>query len=76
MNKTQYFELQKSAQLTNQASADLFEVNISTIKRWRNGKLKAPRAVIMVLESMVKSAKPIESDQTGDSKNQLDMLGE
>jgi len=52
MNNIKYFELQKSAQLTNQAAADLFEVNISTIKRWRNGKLKAPRAVIMVLESI------------------------
>ena len=53
MDKIKYFELQKSAQLTNQSAADLFEVNISTIKRWRNGKLKAPKAVMMVLESMV-----------------------
>lgn len=45
-----YFELQKSAQLTNQEAADLFEVNISTIKRWRNGKLNTPRAVILYLE--------------------------
>jgi DNA-binding transcriptional regulator YiaG len=49
LNK-KYFELQKEAQLSNSQSAELLEVNISTIKRWRNGSVDAPKAVLMALE--------------------------
>ena len=45
-----YFELQKAAQLSNSQAAEYLGVNISTIKRYRNGKLKAPKTVIMALE--------------------------
>ena len=50
MDNKKYFELQKEAQLSNTQSAALFDVGISTIKRWRNGSVKAPKAVLMVLE--------------------------
>lgn len=53
MNK-KYHELQKAAQLSNSESASLLEVNISTIKRWRNGSIEAPKAVLMALEYQIK----------------------
>ena len=48
-----YFELQKAAQLSNTQAAEYLGVNISTIKRYRNGKLTAPKTVIMALESKI-----------------------
>jgi predicted transcriptional regulator len=45
-----YFELQKSAQLSNTQAAEYLGVNISTIKRYRNGKLTTPKAVLMSME--------------------------
>jgi len=45
-----YFELQKAAQLSNAQAAELLEVGISTIKRWRNGSINTPKAVLMAME--------------------------
>ena len=50
MQDKKYFELQKAAQLSNSQAAEYLGVNISTIKRYRNGKLSAPKTVIMALE--------------------------
>lgn len=54
-NKIKYFELQKQAQLSNSQAAELIDVNISTIKRWRNGKTEAPKAVLMALKYYIKT---------------------
>ena len=45
-----YFDLQKAAQLSNTQAAEYLCVNISTIKRYRNGKLTTPKAVLMAME--------------------------
>ena len=50
MVQLKYFELQKAARLSNTQAAELLEVGISTIKRWRNGSVEAPKAVLMAME--------------------------
>ena len=52
-----YFELQKMAKLSNTQAAELLEVNISTIKRWRNGSVEAPKAVIMAIQYYIQNKK-------------------
>lgn len=54
MNKTQFWRLQKAANLSNLEIADWFEVDKKTITRWRNGKPEAPKAVIMAIEYRIK----------------------
>lgn len=49
----EYNKLQSEANLSNTQASELFEVDISTIKRWSNGSVCAPRAVIMVLSARV-----------------------
>ncbi|WOZ57857.1 hypothetical protein ZP9_00043 [Shewanella phage ZP9] len=49
-----YWQLQKAANLSNTQAAEYLGLNISTIKRYRNGKLSAPKTVIMALEAKVK----------------------
>lgn len=49
-----YWQLQKAANLSNTQAAECLGLNISTIKRYRNGKLSAPKTVIMALEAKVK----------------------
>ena len=51
-----YFELQKTAQLSNAKAAEYLGVNISTIKRYRNGKLTAPKTVVMALQAKINQA--------------------
>jgi DNA-binding XRE family transcriptional regulator len=41
--------LQKEMGLTNQRTAELLDVNISTVKRWKNGSIKVNRSVIIAL---------------------------
>lgn len=54
MNNNKYWQLQKAANLSNTQAAEYLGLNISTIKRYRNGKLSAPKAVIMALEAKAK----------------------
>ena len=44
-----YKQLQAAAKLSNAAAADLFKVNLSTVFRWKNGSVKAPEAVRLLL---------------------------
>jgi DNA-binding XRE family transcriptional regulator len=41
--------LQREMGLTNQRTAELLDVNISTVKRWKNGSIKVNRSVIIAL---------------------------
>jgi len=54
MNKTQFRQLQKAANLSNPVLAGLFEVDTRTITRWRDNNPKAPKAVIMALQYRIK----------------------
>jgi len=47
----EYWRLQKAANLSNTQAAEYLGLNISTIKRYRNGKIAPPKAVIIALES-------------------------
>ena len=51
----EYWRLQKQCGLSNQQAADYLGLNISTIKRYRNGKLKAPKPVLMVMNELAKA---------------------
>lgn len=53
-NTNKYWQLQKAANLSNTQAAEYLGLNISTIKRYRNGKLSAPKTVIMALEVKIK----------------------
>ena len=53
-NYEQFWQLQKAANLTNSQAAEWLGVNISTIKRYRNGTLIAPQAVITALKYLIK----------------------
>ncbi len=59
MNKTKFHQLQKAAGLSNVQAAEFFEVTTRNIVRWRIENPKAPKAVIMCLESIV-SKKPVD----------------
>ena len=48
-----YFELQKKIGWSNTQAASFFKVSLTTIKTWRNGKHKAPHAVMLVCESII-----------------------
>ena len=54
---TEYGELQIEAGLSNTKAADLFEVNLSTIKRWKNGTSEYPHAAILVLQRIIEDNK-------------------
>lgn len=54
-NKIEYWRLQKAANLTNSQAKELFNVNRSTINRWRNGEIIPPNSVILVLRSLVEN---------------------
>jgi len=49
-----YVILQKMAGLDNPSAAKFLGVNLTTIKRWRNGKAETPKAVIKLLEYKIK----------------------
>lgn len=57
MNKEEFWRLQKSANLSNTQAAEYLGVNISSIKRWRNGSTQAPKAVILAMEALVEKQK-------------------
>lgn len=57
-NKIKYYELQLKLGWSNGDAARFFEVNLTTIRRWRSGKLTAPAAVMKCLESII-SKKPV-----------------
>ncbi|MGL4616490.1 MAG: hypothetical protein ACRCVV_21885 [Shewanella sp.] len=50
-NISEYWRLQKAANLSNTQAAEYLGLNISTIKRYRNGKLQAPKAVLLALKA-------------------------
>ena len=52
MNKIEFYRLQAEAGLSNKQAAELFEVNVRQIERWRVEKPQAPKAVIMCLKSI------------------------
>ena len=54
MNKVEFYRLQAEAGLSNRQASELFEVRIRQIVRWRVEEPKAPRAVILVLENMIR----------------------
>jgi transcriptional regulator with XRE-family HTH domain len=56
-NFFKYHELQRAAGLSNSQAADYLGMNISTIKRYRNGKLKPPKLVLMALTQLAESKK-------------------
>ena len=53
MNEIEYFRLQVKLGWTNAEAALFFDVNVTTVRRWRNDKLPAPKAVIMCLKSII-----------------------
>lgn len=57
-NEIPYYKLQLQLGWSNTQAADFFEVNITTIRRWRNNKIPAPKAVLLCLNSII-SKKPI-----------------
>lgn len=53
-----YHELQKEAGLSNAQAAEYLGVNLSTIRRYRNGQIKTiPKTVIMALKQIIVSKK-------------------
>ena len=56
-NYIEFWRLQKKCGFSNQEAADYLGMNISTIKRYRNGKLKAPKLVFMALEQLAEGKK-------------------
>ena len=49
-NQLNYWQLQKAANLSNSQAAEYLGVHISTVKRWRNGDVQVPKAVLLALE--------------------------
>ena len=52
-NQLNYWQLQKAANLSNSQAAEYLGVHISTVKRWRNGDVQVPKAVLLALELKV-----------------------
>lgn len=53
-NKDKFWRLQKAAKLSNSQVAQWFRVEITAVKRWRNGTTEVPESVIMALSYRVK----------------------
>ena len=53
-NKSEYWRLQKAANLSNTQAAEYLGVNKSTVVRWRNGSSEVPKAVLLALEALIK----------------------
>lgn len=51
----EYYELQKKCGLSNSQAADYLGVNISTIKRMRNGKIKPKKTVMIAMMAYLNS---------------------
>lgn len=48
-----FWQLQKAANLSNTQAAEYLGLNISTIKRYRNGQITPPKSVIIALEFVI-----------------------
>ena len=64
MNQIEFYRLQAEAGLSNRKAAELFDVNVRQVERWRVEKPPAPKAVIMCLESAV-NRKPVKLGHLG-----------
>ena len=53
MNKIKFWQLQKTANLTNKECAEYLDVTKRSIERWRIDKPSAPKAVILALEAYI-----------------------
>ena len=53
INETEYYKLQMKLGWTNIQASVFFEVNVTTIRRWRNGNIRTPKAVIVCLSSLI-----------------------
>ncbi len=53
-----YYKLQLQLGWSNAQAADFFQVNVTTVRRWRKDKISAPKAVLLCLRSLI-SKKPI-----------------
>lgn len=54
MNKIKFWQLQLEAGFKeNKDAADFLGASKRTIERWRSGKIEAPHAVIMCLQSII-----------------------
>lgn len=58
MNEIEYYKLQLKLGWSNAQAAEFFDVNITTIRRWRSAKIPTPKAVILCLKSVL-TAKPV-----------------
>lgn len=69
MDNKEFWQLQKAANLSNSECASFLEINISTIKRYRNGSLQAPKAVMMSLWSLAEN-KPVKHCMKKEKKDE------
>jgi DNA-binding transcriptional regulator YiaG len=51
---TKYAQLHKAASLNHSEAAEIFDVSVSTITRWKSGKTRAPKAVTELLKYLIK----------------------
>ena len=60
MSKSKYSWGQKALGWSNVQAAEFFDVNVTTIRRWINDTIRAPKVVIICLESLVLK-KPVKN---------------
>ena len=63
-NKSKFWQLQKTANLSNKQCAEYLGVNVRSIERWRLNTpsvKEAPKAAILALEGLIEKNKLIES---------------
>ena len=65
MNEIEFWQLQKTAELSNTEVAKHLEVGTRTIERWRAGKPSAPRAAILALQAYIKDNQHEIRNQSG-----------
>lgn len=58
--QNKFWQLQKAANLSNSQAAEELGVNISTIKRYRNGSLTTPKAILLALKYIIKNGEDNE----------------
>lgn len=56
MSKTKYHELRLKTRMSNTQAAGLFEVDVTSSRRWGAGTHPTPHAVILCLESIASGA--------------------
>jgi len=62
-NEIEYYKLQLKLGWTNTQASVFFDVNVTTVRRWRNNKIPAPKAVILCLNSLIRK-RPIKNPYT------------